>query len=114
MGKGRYLGLAIIWVLCAVVSLSSQNTADTANELARASQSPYDIERFVETHTVFAWGPLWKALNITEQIEMTDCGEQSDAGHNCSSELIMVLSPLQAIILLHKSDLFDEVELRFV
>ena len=111
--RASYFALATLYLLCCAIPVLSQDTPDTASELARAARSPYDIERFVETHTDFDWEPLWKALKITDQIEMAGCVKQGDAAHSCSSELIIVVGPLQAILLLRRYD-WDEVDLRFI
>ena len=65
--------------------------ADDARDLARTAQSPYHIERFVETHAVFDWVPLWKTLKLTDDTGLPPCEMRVDAGHDCSSESIMII-----------------------
>ena len=60
-------------------------------ELARAAKNPYDLARFVDSHTGFDWNVLWKALGI-EPLMMQACGDRSAA---CSTELITVFNPDQ-------------------
>jgi len=67
-------------------------------ELVQAARSPYDIQRFVETHFNFDWGPLAKALNIKDGIGL-DC-EGDQERHNCSSELITIMDPPRTVVCL--------------
>ncbi|MBI4465066.1 MAG: hypothetical protein HY647_10210 [Acidobacteria bacterium] len=105
----RYIGLLALLLGC--TPALSQDDADTADELARAAQSPFDIQRFVETHSKFEWEPLWKALNIEAWLPACSLNW---AKHSCSSELITILNPPQILLLLHNDFSDFEVYLRFI
>lgn len=85
----------------------------TDSEIAWAAKSPYDLARFIESHARFALEPLWKALGIKESSFVQPCLDPAGQGLGCSTELIMVQSPDQAILII-EGDLppFD-VYLRF-
>lgn len=101
-------------ILLAAVAASGWIRADVASDLAQAAESPYEIERFVETHAVFDWHPLWKALKLTDDTGLPACEERLDAGRDCSSELISVLEPEQTIVLLRHNVSDFVVYLRYV
>jgi len=106
ISAGRILLLAAAAAACI--------RADGASDLAGAAQSPFEIERFVETHVAFEWNPLWKALKLTDDTGLPACEERPDAGRDCSSELITVLDPEQTIVLLRHILSRFEVYLRYV
>jgi len=81
-------------------------------ELARAAKSPYEIARFVDTHSSFQWEPLWKALGIHgDDVFMQPC--EQEGGSKCYEELVTVLDPFQVILLLRHELPGPEVYLRF-
>lgn len=101
-------------ILLAAVAASGWIRADVARDLAQAAESPYEIERFVETHAVFDCHPLWKAVKLTDHTGLPACEERLHAGRDCSSELISVLEPEQTIVLLRHNISGFEVYLRYV
>jgi hypothetical protein len=82
----------------ALIPLLEQEASLSQGELARAAKNPYDLARFIDSHLGFDWGVLWKALG-TEGAVIQPCGRLSDGRRGCSTELITVLSPDQAILL---------------
>jgi hypothetical protein len=103
------LGLAIVGLWLPVVAV-----AGVDEDLAKAAKSPYEIARFVDTHVIFDWEPLWKALGIPkDQVLIQPCGTMGGPRRDCSEELVTVLDPFQVILIL-RMDLFSqEVYLRF-
>jgi hypothetical protein len=85
-----------------------------AQDVATAASSPDELSRFVDTHTNFAWEPLWRALNLTEQgIFLPPCEASNRGVPSCSVEIITVVNPPQAIVILeHRSSMF-QVFLRY-
>ena len=97
--------------LCIVALLlcAARLAADDSDELRKAAQSPYQIERFVRTHANFDWGVLWKALGIVEEEPFfEECEEPS----SCSSETVWVRDG-QVIERLNDSSYNSTVFLRF-
>lgn len=88
--------------LFSVIALG-QNAADP--EIARASRSPYDLERYVYTHPrIDNWRPLLTPMGGTAALfrDLPPCS--LDAGEpSCRAELIVVPSPSQVILLLKTS-----------
>lgn len=86
------------------------------DDLTLAAKSPYELERFFETHATFETAPLWKTLGVHEDEtplpECTDSGR--DALRACSSELIIITDPNQAIVVLSQRLEYFTVYLRFV
>jgi hypothetical protein len=83
-------------------------------DVASSAASPYDLAKFVETHSNFDWKPLWLKLGITdEKISLPRC----DAGRRgvapCSAELIAAGEPLQMIVLLEHNASMFQVCLRY-
>jgi hypothetical protein len=109
----RNILFAAVLALCSPILLPSQNVIDIAKELANAAQSPYDVERFVETHGVFSWDPLWDALKIADGPLSWYCSLRLDAAHDCSSELIEVAAAPQAILIL-RGEFDQEAYLRYL
>lgn len=77
----------ILGGLSVALCFAALGNAQSAEEMARIAQSPYEIERFVEKTPAFDWEPLWKALHIQEQL-LPPCEEHRDAMRDCGSELI--------------------------
>lgn len=121
MSRIAYICAGIIsYILLILLPLRSQvgvspEAAELDYELSQSAHSPYDIQRFVDTHTAFRWEPLWKALNIPAKgfgLPQMECEARPDASRECSSELITVLNPPQIIVLL-RGQFNLEVYLRF-
>jgi hypothetical protein len=87
--------------------------ARAASGLAETARSPEDVQRFVETHSTFDWGPLWSALKLPAQTTPRPCTAES-AWHVCSSELITILGPAQTIVHIQRSDSGSETYLRYM
>ena len=102
---------AIVGLLLPVVGAA----ASVDEELVQAAKSPYDIARFVDTHVTFHWEPLWKALGIQNNgdVSMQPCGELGGPRRDCSEELVTVLDPFQVILILRHDLVMPEVYLRF-
>ncbi len=71
----------------------AQNAPDP--ELERAAKSPYDLARYIDSHTGFDWEPLWKSLGVADA-SLLPCERSGD----CSTELITVLEPRQTILVI--------------
>jgi hypothetical protein len=78
------------------ISALPQNTSDTAGDLARAAQSPYQLHQFIQTHYAFQWEPLEKALGTRLDIGF-DC-EGNQEWHSCFSEIITTTEPRRVIV----------------
>jgi hypothetical protein len=102
----------ILGGLSVVLCITALGNAQSAEEMARIAQSPYEIERFVEKTPAFEWEPLWKALHIQEQIVLPSCEERLDAMRDCESELLTISEPAQVLLLLRNE--FFETYLRFL
>ncbi|HEY1757058.1 MAG TPA: hypothetical protein VGG72_16915 [Bryobacteraceae bacterium] len=78
--------------------LSSVAFAQTAPEpeIALAAKSPMTLARYVESHKEIDWGALGKALG-TDPKKITTCGY---AENLCSTEIVNVLSPDQALVII--------------
>jgi hypothetical protein len=70
--------LTLLGGLSIILCFAASGRAQSQNEMARIAQSPYEIERFVETTPAFEWEPLWRALNIQESILLPPCDMRSD------------------------------------
>ena len=81
--------------LPALLLLSSLALAQNkqAPDIVRAAQSPFDLARFIDSHSEFDWVPLWKALG--EKHAFT---ARCDSTTGCLTELITVLKPRQTIL----------------
>jgi hypothetical protein len=57
------------------------------NDLAASAASPYELERYVETHRDFDWEPLRKAVGIKkdESISLPRCEGAFRGIYVCSS-----------------------------
>jgi hypothetical protein len=100
----------LLWVSISALLHPWPALADADADLVRAAKSPYDLARFVDTHPDFDPAPLWKALGIDRY--MVDSMPFPASG--CSEELIAVLDPPQAIVLLRGGiGHWQEVYLRF-
>jgi hypothetical protein len=74
-------------------------------ELLRAARSPYDLAKYAESHEGIDWGPLWAQLKVSNSDHLGACGNE----WRCSAEVLTVLNPGQAILVLRggfASDLF--------
>jgi len=88
--------------------------ADVAEDLVAAARSPYELARFVESHTDFDWAPLWKALGIEDaDVFLLVCEDTGNGIVPCSAELITVVEPFQLILILRESHGF-QVFLRYL
>ena len=86
---------------------------DASQALARAARSPYDIVRFVATHSEYDWAPLWQALDIHDaSLPMCALGSESLAA--CSADVVSVFDPSQVIVVLRHAAHAAQVYLRFI
>jgi len=85
-------------VLSIAVLLLAQAAPAQNDELLRAAKNPYDLARFIDSHLGFDWSVLWNALG-TKGTMMQPCGKLSDGRRGCSTEVIGVQNPDQAIVL---------------
>ncbi len=86
---------------------------DAQQALARAANSPYDIERFVATHNQYDWAPLWQALDIHD-VSLPACSQGSESLAACSADVISVFDPSQVLVILRHAAYAVEVYLRFM
>lgn len=95
-----------IGLLAMILALSVCAEADG---IATAAASPYRLAKFVETHRNFDWAPLHRALHINDaSVFLPRCEGTFEGVPPCSSELIMVADPRQAIVLIeHESSNFQ-------
>lgn len=85
-----------------------------AQDIAAASNSPYDIAKFVETHHDFDWEPLWRALHVNpNEMFLPVCEQDFEGVAPCSAELITVVDPLQMIVILEQQTSGFQVMLRY-
>jgi hypothetical protein len=104
----RRFGWRLVVLWCGLTGFAD------AEEIRAVAASPYDLAKFVETHSNFDWKPLWQALNITdESILLPACEESFKGIPSCSSELITVTDPLQVILILEHRPSGLEVFLRY-
>src|SRR5579863_693701 len=94
--------------LVAAVILSSIAFAQTAQrtEIAVAAKSPITLARYVESHqNDIDWEALWNALGTRPaQRPYPLCGDTSVyIVYSCSTEIITVLNPDQAIVIIQSS-----------
>jgi len=75
-----------------------------AASLASAAQSPYELARYINSHTGFAWEPLWKALGVSDPANSIFVCE---AEQSCTTELITSLDPDQTVLLIHNGTGWD-------
>jgi len=80
--------------------------------LSSFAASPYNLAKYVETHSNFDWEPLWRALNVDAGIFLPRCDGGFQGVPSCSSEIIMV-DPLQLIVILEQRSSMFEVFLRY-
>jgi hypothetical protein len=88
-------------LLLSCLAASAQPTAD----LVQASKSPYDLARFIDSHTGFDWNPLWKTLGIgdSDARYLFPCENRG----SCTTELIVFLDPDQTILHIHDGAVWD-------
>ena len=97
-----------------LVSLLAQSVPASQNdELVRAAKNPYDLARFIDSHLGFDWNVLWRALG-TEGDFIQPCGKLSGGQQGCSTELITVLNPDQAILLVQGDATPADIYIRFM
>jgi hypothetical protein len=106
-------GFALVCVLLISILMFGNIAAKGTTGLAAMARSPEGIQRFVEAHANFDWGPLWRALKLPAQTTPLPCAAES-AWQICSSELITILDPAQAIVHLQRSDSHSETFLRYM
>jgi hypothetical protein len=93
---------------------ASSLTLSGTEDIGSSAASPHDLAKFVETHNNFEWGSLWKALHLTSDgIFLPACEESRPGVPPCSSELITVVDPFQAIVVLEHKDSGFQVFLRY-
>jgi hypothetical protein len=104
------------WRACVLATLfliPAQARPD--DDLALAAKSPYDLEHFFETHPAFETAPLWEALDVHEEaMPLPECTDSLHALRACSSELMIVTEPYQAIVVLSQRETLFSVCLRFL
>jgi hypothetical protein len=78
---------SLVLAVLAAISLSSpvSSRADD-DDLAKAARSPFQLERFLRTHTGFDWKVLWKALDISDKNETPFLGTCEEPG-DCTAEM---------------------------
>jgi hypothetical protein len=84
--------------LAAAMILSPVVFAQTAQdaELAIAAKSPITLARYIESHSVFDWGALWRVLG-TREPHAPPCG---GAPYNlCVAQIVTVSNPPQSILI---------------
>jgi hypothetical protein len=70
-------------------------SAQSSDDLARASKSPYNLARYIDSHLGFRWEPLWTALGVVDKdVNLFPCETRGD----CTTELITFLDPDQTIL----------------
>lgn len=67
-------------------------------ELVRAVQSPYELARYVNTHSVISFEDAWKSFP-TPITHPNDC---DDFDPSCEAEVIEVQNPPQAIVVIRR------------
>jgi len=79
--------------------------AQPAADLGLASKSPYDLARFIDSHTGFDWNTMWKALGV----DAADAGNlfRCENRGECTTELITFLDPDQTILHIHDGGVWD-------
>jgi len=77
----------------ATIILSSVAFAQNAPnpELERAAKSPYDLARYIDSHTGFDWEPLWKSLGVVGASLLPcersgDCSTETDHGSRTAAD----------------------------
>jgi hypothetical protein len=103
-------GLSLLTISCLLPHLSAD---DAQQALARAANSPYEIERFVATHNQYDWAPLWQALEIHD-VSLPACTQGSESLAACSADVISVFDPSQVLVILRHAAYAAEVYLRFM
>ena len=76
------------------------------DDLARASKSPYDLARYIDSHLKFPWEPMWKALGI-DQSDQWNNFFLCESRDGCTTELITFLDPDQTILHLRNGFAWD-------
>jgi len=100
--------LRLAGVVAASCALFAQGTHP---DIVRAAKSPYDLARYIDSHTGFAWEPLWKALRIDSVIYIQPCGAMG--GRGCSTEILTVQDPDQTILVIQGGFSEEDVYLRY-
>ena len=66
------------------------------DDLVPAAKNPYDLARYLDSHTNVAWEQVWKALGVAKPPEAPNCEE--DGAFRCSVRVITIPRPSQAIL----------------
>ena len=102
--------LAVTLFLCsAAVALDAPEA-----EIVRAAESPYDLARYLRTHTDFNWGPLWLALGIKSPASNEPCVTAADRHAACSIQTVSIAAPSQVIVVVGGDRHQFELYLRFL
>ncbi len=104
--------LRVFAAISLAVAAVAQNSPQA--EIARAAKSPYDLARYLETHTDFEWAPLWLALGAANPASIEPCVTVADKRARCSTEIVTLLSPDQAIVVVQGGLGLVELYLRFL
>ena len=90
-----------------------QAAVRTAQALAAGGQAGAGLMAwFLATHGQFDWAPLWKALGWKPELDRP-CGE-AGSEDRCPAELIFLLQPEQAIVVIHADFSSHDVYLRYL
>lgn len=107
------LGTMLPLVLMLIPRLVQSVPASQDDDLVRAAKNPYDLARFIDSHLGFDWNALWKALG-TEGAFIQPCGKLSGGQQGCTTELITVLNPDQAILLVQGDATPADIYIRYM
>jgi hypothetical protein len=77
-------------------------------DLASSAASPYDLAKYVKTHSDIDWGPLWAKLGVNPAVIFLPLHDP------CSATVIKVESPAQTIVALQAKTSGFEVFLDYV
>ncbi len=86
--------------------------ADDNDDLAKAARSPYQIARFVQSHTDFDWEEMWKALGVARKDDKP-CLHSCDEGDRCTAETLWYNNELDTVLRLNNETWHSHVFLRF-
>lgn len=96
--------------LATTILLSGQD------DIAQAVRSPFDLQRYIDSHRLIDWKPLWTAMGINgDEVWIPSCGDSSGRHQReCWSELIEILQPRQVILRIHHDPSMFEAYVRFL
>jgi len=103
-------GPLLFAIAVSVAAAADQSAAD----LERIAQSPYEIDRYVRQAQPSDWKPLAQALHLRRDWVLPPCDPRPGALRDCASELIAIAEPPQVILLLRHEPSMLEVYFRFV